>query len=99
MSEPSKLKGLAWRFFFWITARWLTRKSQMYMLGRYVECYPGEVERKIREALPQRFRATRSEEELAAFSKDALDLMLHPEARQVLHRYGTKGRHFQGETY
>ena len=76
------MSELAWRFFVWITPRWLSKKWQVYMLGRFVERYPGEVERKIREALPQQFRATRSEEELAAFSKDALDLMLHPEARK-----------------
>ena len=105
MSEPSKLATLAWRFacwswmtprrwrfFFWITPRWLSKKYQMYMLRCYVERYPAEAERKMREALVQGFGAIRSEEELAALSKDALDLMLHPE--QVLHRYGTTGRHF-----
>ena len=82
MSEPSKLKILAWRFFFWVTPRWLSRKYQVCMLRLFVKRYPDEVERKIREALAQPFGATRSEEELAALSKDALDLMLHPEARK-----------------
>ena len=93
MSEPSKLKTLAWRFarwmtltprrwrfFFWITPRWLSKKYQMYMFRLYVERYPAEAERKMREALVQGFGAFRSEEELAARSKDALDQMLHPEA-------------------
>ena len=51
MCNPSKLKGLAWRFFFWITPRWLSKKWQMYMFRQYAERYPTEVERKIREAL------------------------------------------------
>ena len=81
MCEPSKLKGLAWRFFFWITPRWLSKKWQMYMFRQYAERYPDEVERKVRESLAP-LGATRSEEELAAWSKDTLDLMLHPEARK-----------------
>ena len=80
MSEPSKLKRLAWRFFFWITPRWLSRKYEEYMVRRIVEGYPAEVDRKIREALPQEFRATLSEEELAEFSKHTLEMFLHPEA-------------------
>lgn len=98
MCEPSKL--YRWRFFFRITPRWLSKKFQMYMFRQYAERYPAELQRKIIEAIPQesRIRQARSEEELVAWSKDALYLMLHPEAyksrlSQVLHRYGTKGRH------
>ena len=84
-----------WRFFFWITPRWLSKKYQMYVFRLYTERYPAEVDRKIREALVQGFGAIRSEEELAALSKQALDLMIHPQARsQVLHRYGIRDRHF-----
>lgn len=82
MGEPSKLKGLAWRFFFWITPPWLSRKFQMYGFRLFAERYPGVVDRKIRAALVQGFGPTLSEEELAALSKDALDLFLHPPTRE-----------------
>lgn len=54
----------------------------MYMVRRFAERYPGVLERKIREAIPQQFRATRSEEELAAWSKDTLHLMLQDRRRR-----------------
>ena len=84
MSEPSKLKILAWRFFFWIPPRWLSRKYQVYMLRRIVERYPAEVDHKSREtarAMAQRFGETGpTEEELVAYEKRCLDSILHPQA-------------------
>lgn len=78
------MSELAWRFFFWITPRWLSKKFQMYMLRCYVERYPSEVERSMRESAratkKQHFPETGwSEEELVALYKQSLDLILQPE--------------------
>lgn len=48
---PPKLKVLAWRFFFWITPRWLSRKYRYLVMRRIYRRDRAEVERQIREQL------------------------------------------------
>ena len=94
MSEP-----LAWRFFFWITPRWLSGRVQTYGVRCFIERYPGVAERQMRAALAQPIAAMTqrfggigpSEEELAARSKHGLDVMLHPEAHK--RRFSQIGPH------
>ena len=96
MCEPSKLKGLAWHFFFWITPRWLSKKFQMYMLRCIVERYPAEVDRSMRESAramkQQHFPETGwSEEEIVEIYKRGLDLMMDPQALKRAREQARKG--------
>ena len=83
MCEPSKGKIRAWHFFFWITPRWLSKKCQMYMFRSYAERYPAKLERQVREALAHQLNRLKSEDERAAYTKWATDLLLHPNARNL----------------
>ena len=72
-----KFQMLAWRFFFWITPRWLSRKYQVFMMRRIVKHDPAEVERQMREQAREMSGGSKEfEDQLVAWFKNCLDSAL-----------------------